>query len=613
MQFQDAVALYRQGRLADAEAACKGILARKADDFDALHLLGVIALHNKDYAAAVDLIGKAIAIGGNNATAFSNLGMAQLELNSIAAALACFERAVALRPGFAAALRNQGNALRKLGRNDEALVAYDTAIAARPDYAEAWYDRGLVLRDLGRQPEAQESYSKAIGLRPDYAEAHNAAGLTMQDQGQMDAALVEHDKAVTLKPELADAWNNRGNALHSLGRHDEALASFDRALALGAHAAHSWNNRGGVLDSLGRSDEALASYDRALALDPNLAGAWSNRGVLLNNLGRRAAARTSFERAIAVDPNSADGNWNLSLLDLQQGDFARGWQRHEWRWKVPSLKLMERAFAAPAWTGRESLAGKTVLLHADQGFGDAIQFSRYAALVAARGARVILEVRAPLVRLLADAPGVAQALAFRDPLPAFDFHCALASLPSAFGTELATIPAPEGYLHADAAEVARWRTALGDTHRPRIGLAWSGNPQHANDARRSIALQELIAALPEEFEYVVLQKDVRVADQPLIAARGITDLTAQIIDFRDTAALCAAMDLVISVDTSIAHLAGALGKEVWVLLPYNPDWRWMLDRKDSPWYTSARLYRQGAPDDWSDVLGAVRADLSLRV
>ncbi len=612
MQFQDALALYKQGRFDEADAACAGVLERDPKHFDALHLRGVIALHNKSHATAAEFLRGALAVSDMNAAARNNLGMAEQQLGNTAAALASYERAIALKPDFAAALSNRGNALRSLGRNDEALASCDAALSARPDYADAWYSRGLALRALARPHEAQISFAKAIALRPDYADAHNALGLVLEEAGQSEAALTQLDKAVALQPGLAEAWNNRGNALQSLRRMQDALASYDRSITLDAGNAQTWNNRGGALDALGRSDEALASYDHALALDSGLAGGWSNRGTLLATLGRRSDARASFERALAVDPHSADANWNLSLLDLQEGDFARGWARHEWRWKVPSLKLMNRDFGTPGWLGREPLAGKTILLHADQGFGDAIQFSRYAPLVAAKGARVILEVRAPLVRLLARLPDVAEVVKFHDPLPAFDFHCALASLPLAFGTDLTSIPAPGGYLQADTAETARRRVALGEAKRPRVGLAWSGNPHHANDRRRSIGLTQLLATLPDGFDYVVLQKDLSAADRALAASRGIAVFGTELEDFADTAALCSALDLVISVDTSIAHLAGALGKPVWVLLPFNPDWRWMLGRTDSPWYTSAWLFRQHAPDDWSRVLDAVKAGLLSR-
>ena len=612
MQFQDALALYRQGRLSEADAACQAVLEHTPAHFDALHLRGVIALQNKSYATAAGFLRSALAASEANATAHNNLGLAELQLGNTDAALASFERALALKADFAAALANRGNALRALGRKDEALLSHDAAIAARPDYADAWYGRGLVLREMALLPEARDSFIKAIALRPDYADAHNALGLTLEEDGQAEAALIQLDKAVALQPDLAEAWNNRGNALQSLRRAQDALASYDSSLTLDADNAQTWNNRGGALDALGRSDDALASYDHALVLDAKLAGAWSNRGTLLAGLGRRDDARASFERALVCNADSPDANWNLSLLDLQEGDFARGWARHEWRWKVPSLKLMNRDFGRPAWLGGEPLAGKTILLHADQGFGDAIQFSRYAPLVAARGARVILEVRAPLARLLARLPGVSEVVKFRDPLPAFDFHCALASLPLAFGTDLASIPTPNGYLHADAAETARWRVVLGETQKPRVGLAWSGNPQHANDKRRSIGLERLLTALPDGFDYVVLQKDLSAADRTRAAARGLAVFNTELEDFADTAALCSALDFVISVDTSIAHLAGALGKETWVLLPFNPDWRWMLGRTDSPWYARARLYRQNMPDDWANVLTEVRAALVSR-
>jgi len=607
--FQQAVAFYREGRIAEAETLCSRVLAAAPAHFDARHLLGVLALQAKSYARAADLLNAALDINPGSALAHNNYGMAVLEQGRTAQALAAFDKAVTLRPDMAAALNNRGNALRLLGRAVEALAAFDNVVAVKPDYAEAWYNRGLALYDLGRLEEAAVSYTRAIALNPVYAEAFNAWGLALRDMGDVSAALEHYDRAVALKPQLADAWNNRAVALQDVKRYDEALANYDRALALAPEAARTWSNRGTVLDYLCRYDEALRSYDEAVTRDPAFANGWNNRGVALGDMGRHSEALESFQRAIAAEPGNADAHWNSSLHYLQQGDFARGWAEHEWRWKVPSLALEHRNFEKPLWLGELSLAGRTILLHGDQGFGDAIQFCRYAGPARDAGARVIVEVRAPLAPLLASLPGADHIVVRGEALPPFDLHCPMGSLPVAFNTTLDTIPVPGGYLSAPPDKRAAWSTKLGPAPLPRVGIAWRGNPAHKNDHNRSIALAQLMTALPPGFEFIALQKDMTAEEHAMAAAAGLRCFPAEMSDFTDTAALCGLVDLVISVDTSTAHLAGALGIPVWILLPFNPDWRWMLKRSDSPWYASARLYRKPRPNDWPAVCGVVRTDL----
>jgi tetratricopeptide (TPR) repeat protein len=608
--LQDAVAAYRAGRLEEAQALCAALLAAAPRHFDALHLLGVIALQEKAYQRAADLIGAALDITPN-ALAYNNHGAALLGLKQPQAALGCFDKALELKAGFVGALNNRGNALRALGRIAEAVDACDAALALNPEYAEAWHNRALSLHALKRYGEAADSDRRAIALRPGYADAHNACGLALKALGQVEAALASYEQALSLNPALAEAWNNRGLVLQEMKKYDEALASFDKALALEPGASEIWNNRGAALDYLRRTDEALASYDKSLALDPDFADAWSNRGVTLGDMGRRAEALESYERAIAVNPDHADAHWNMSLCALQLGDFEKGWAGHEWRWKVANLGLLQRGFASPLWLGKESLQGKTILLHQDQGFGDALHFCRYIPALHAQGARVLLEVRGPLVNLLAGLDGAAQVIAYGDTLPAFDCHCPLGSLPAAFRTDLDTIPLAGGYLRASAEKREQWSALLGAPRGLRIGLAWSGNRQHKNDHNRSIALAALATALPAGLEYISLQKEVSDADRAFLRTRpDIRTFGDQLRDFSDTAAFCELVDVIVSVDTSIAHVAGAMARPVWILLPANPDWRWMLERDDSPWYGTARLYRQERAGDWQSVFDKVRAGLA---
>jgi len=438
--------------------------------------------------------------------------------------------------------------------------------------------RGNCLYELKRYEAALASYEGAIAIRPDFAEAHSNRGNVLQALGQFDAALASYEKAISMKPDFAEAHSNKANVLRQLDQYDAALAS----------------------------------YDRALAIDPKFVPAHFNRGVVLNQLRRLPAALASYDAAIAIDPDFAEAHFNRAILWLLTGDFARGWVEHEWRWKnrLGSNINEKRDFGAPLWRGEESLAGSTILLYGEQGFGDTLQLCRYAALVADLGATVILEVPQPLYTLLANLDGVSR-LIIRGNAPGhFDYQCPLMSLPLAFKTDLDSIPARERYLHSDPAKVSMWQEQLGEKTMPRIGLMWNGNPIQPNDRNRSAWLADWVPYLPAGFQYVSLQPQLRPADAITLERNpGIFNPADKLLDFSDTAALCDCMDLVISVCTSVAHLSGALSKKTWILLAYAADWRWLLDRTDSPWYPSATLYRQPTRGDWTSVFQRVGRDL----
>jgi tetratricopeptide (TPR) repeat protein len=364
-----------------------------------------------------------------------------------------------------------------------------------------------------------------------------------------------------------------------------------------------------IQSRLGKKDTALASYDRALTVRPDYAEALSNRGVTLQELKRFEEALASYDRALTVRPDYAEAHWNEALLRLLTGDFSRGWVKYEWRWEG-SLALPKRNFSPPLWLGADAIDGKAILLHSEQGFGDTIQFCRYVPLVAARGARVILEVERPLQELMTTLVGATQVISKGNPLPDFDFQCPLLSLPLAFGTRHETTPSVTPYLRAPVQALKSWQARLAPNARPRIGLVWSGKPTHKNDQNRSISLRSLIPLLDIEATFVSLQQDVRTDDATVLKDQSsILYFGDALKNFSDTAALISNLDLVISVDTSVAHLAGALAKPVWVLLPFVPDWRWLLDRIDSPWYPTARLFRQDDTRAWDNVIARVHAAL----
>lgn len=571
-----AIAAFQRGQWGEAEKRCRTVLEKKEDHFDALHLLGIIAANTRRPREASELLSRAIAANPNDATAYGNLGSVLMELGRPAEALVSYERAIALHPGLAEAHNNRGNALRDLGRSEEALASYERAITLKPGLAEAFYNRGVVLGDLERHTDALQSYERAIALEPGYAGAHLKRGILLANMGRPAQALQSFERTIALKPDYAEAYYLRGNALVDLIRPAEALQCFERAVAL----------------------------------KPDLAEAHNNRGVMLANLKRHPEALQSYERAIALKPDYVPAHYNLATCRLILGDFAGGWPEYEWRRKGREFGYQERNFARPPWLGAESLQGRTILLYSEQGLGDTLQFCRYAKYVAALGANVLLQVAPPLAPLLRNLEGVAELVLEGDRLPAFDYHCPLLSLPLAFKTDLHSIPGGIPYIRSDPVRVTAWQKKLGARTKPRIGLVWSGNTAQRNDRSRSMALADVLPIIGGGADWISMQKEMREADDRLMAARpDIRQLGDALMDFADTAALVELVDVVLTVDTSAAHLAGAMGKTVWVLLSYPHDWRWLLDRSDSPWYPTARLFRQTASGDWTGVIASVRKEL----
>jgi tetratricopeptide (TPR) repeat protein len=422
-----------------------------------------------------------------------------------------------------------------------------------------------------------------------------------------------YDQAIALNLGDALVYYKRGNALKRLGRLDAAIASYNQAIEHKPDYAYAYCNRGVVQQDLGMTVEALSSYDQAIALQGNDAMAHYNRALLMQDCSRWDEVLAGYNRAIAIDPGFADAQYNRSLALLFRGDFENGWRGFEWRWQNAQRLAIgkPRDFPQPLWLGEESIAGKRLLLYSEGGLGDTLQFCRYVTLSAAVGATVLLEVQPPLLSLLANLQGVSQLICAGSALPPFDYQCPLMSLPLAFKTTLGTIPAAAKYLHSDSTKIAMWRMRLGERTRPRIGIVWSGNPNNTVDSRRSFALADWVNRLPRECQYFCVQKDVRPADRETLAANPwIARFDEEVRDFDDTAALCECLDLVISVDTSVAHLNAALGRPTWLLLPFKPDWRWLLDRGDSPWYPTVTLYRQKAAGDWNEVFDRIAADLN---
>jgi tetratricopeptide (TPR) repeat protein len=668
--FAAAVRHHQARRLNEAKDLYWHILTREPRHADSLHLLGVVAHQAKRHDLAVDLIGQAIAVDPSVAVYHLNLGTVHKDRARLEEAIACYRRALDLRPDYAEAHNNLGTALDLLGRQDEAAACYRQAIEHKPDYAEAHNNLGNALHMQGQLHEAIALYRRAVALNPETAEAHNNLGNAVQQLGWFDEAAACYHRALQIRPDYPDAHNNLGNAMAGQGRLDEAVAAIRRALELRPDypAAHrslalalqaqqemaagcrapddpvAHNNLGNALQQHGRLDEAIACYHRAIALWPDYPEVYSNLGnalqqqarleeavecyhralelrpeypeayVNLSNamrdLGRPVEAAECCRRALALRPDYPTAHSNLALALLAQGDMAAGWPEYEWRWHTMQMVAAHRSFTQPQWRGEDG-QGRTLLIHAEQGLGDTLQFCRFVPWVAARGLAVVLEVPRPLLRLCATLPGVEAIVAAGETLPEFDLHCPMASLPLVLGTTLATIPATVPYLGTDAAATAGWRARL-PAEGLRVGLVWAGNPsldrpsRAAMDRRRSVAPERLagVLAVPG-LRFISLQKH----GPRLPPEAPVVDVMAEMTDFADTAALVASLDLVIAVDTAVAHLAGALGKPVWLLDRFDPDWRWMVGRRDSPWYPSLRIYRQPAPGDWDSVLAEVARDL----
>lgn len=573
--FGQAFALHEQGRLDQAQGAYQQILAVYPDQIDTLHMLGILLIQ----------------------TGRADQGFALVD------------RALTIQPKFADAHFNRALALMQLGRLEEAVSGFERTIALVRDHAGAWFSRGLALGQIGRPQEALESFDRVLALQPNNADAALNRGVALNTMGRAAEALVSFDAAIALRPSDPDAHFNRGGALKALGRLEEAKGSFETALVLRPGWPDALINRGVTLKMLGRPAEALADYDRALSAQPDSVQGLISRGAALAELMRLDEALADYGKALDLDPGNPLALFNRSLVLLLTGQFEQGWREYEARLRIAAAGAPTRAasLTQPLWDGAAPLKGKVLFVYWEQGLGDTIQFCRYASLAANLGGRVILSVQDALLPLLQGFDSRVTVVGAHETPDAYDVHVPLMSLPGLLGTMAGTVPSTQAYLAADPAAAAGWADRLGKAGKPRIGLAWSGAAGHDNDHNRSAPLGDLAPLLDFDAEWFCLQKDVRDSDREVLGRSPIQRLDDAVDGFAPTAALIANLDLVITVDTSIAHLAAAMGKPTWVLLSSAPDWRWMLDGDDSPWRPSVRLFRQRSPHDWSGVVEAVRA------
>lgn len=565
--FQIAVQRHQAGQLPQAEQLYREVLAREPNHPEASHNLGLLAHQTGRNDVALELLRRATSVKPSGPQGWNSLGEVLRIVGQFDESIAAFRRAIALEPAFAIAHHNLGNALRSNGRLDEAIAAYRQTIAVNPGYLKAYGSLGSALQEKGQLEEAITCFRRAIALKGDSAEAYCSLGGALKDKGQFDEAIAAYRQAIALDPNSPILYNNLGVALKAKGQVEEGIAACRHAVDLKPDLHLTHLNLANCLVEAGKLDEAMACSRKAIALKPDF----------------------------------AEAHVNLAFSLLLSGELSRGWVEYEWRWKCRSFASAQRNFPRPLWDG-QPLKGATLLLHAEQSVGDTLQFVRYLPLAAQKGGKVILECPAELQRLLRTMAGDCRVVARGEPLGAFDAHCPLVSLPRVFGTTLENIPNQVPYIRADVELSRKWRARMaGDVNTVKVGLAWGDSRTRESDRNRSMPLSALspLGQLPGFSFYSIQKRDP--ADQLVPEGLKLIDWTGEFADFADTAAFIANLDFVIAADTAVVHLAGAMGKRVGVMLPFVPDWRWLLKRKDSPWYPSMRLFRQPAMGDWDSV------------
>lgn len=599
--FNAALAHQRAGRAAEAERICRHILVIDPAHAQTLHLLGVIEHQLGRSDDAIGHIGSAIMRNGRDPVFHHNLGNILRGQGRLAEAATCYERALALAPGSVETLYSLGNTCQDLGQLARAIAYFERALRLRPDAVELHNNLGTALQDLGHTEEAIACYRNALARRPDVVDTLDNLAGALRAQGQLDDARRHYERALALRPNRVESHIGLGVVLRDQGRLEDAVARYEQALTVAPDHPETRHNLGVALADLGRLEDAIAHYETALARQPNRAETHNNLGIALQRHRRYAEALACYDRALALRPDYAEAHFNRACALLLKGELEEGWQEYEWRFAVARY---DRNFARPLWPG-EALTGQTILIHAEQGFGDTLQFLRYVPAVAERGGRVVLELPGALVRLARSVAGASQVLAAGEPLPEFDCHCALLSLPRVFKTNLATIPSTVPYLSAPAEAGRAWADRIAAAPRLRVGLVWAGTTIGALDLHLLQPFWEVAG-----ISWFSLQVGAHSDSLASMDGIEIADLSPWLADFADTAAALARLDLVITVDTAVAHLAGALARPTWIMLPYAPDWRWLLERQDSPWYPTVRLFRQERAGDWRGVVREIAAALA---
>jgi tetratricopeptide (TPR) repeat protein len=650
-EFENAIECMKRSDFQTAENILLQITAREPQDFDANHMLAIVCSELNKFELAEKFFKTSLSIDASFPPLYQNYGLFLSKTKRFDKAIEQFNVALHLSPNFAPVYNDRGNALKNLQKLDDAITDYnrsinlapgvfgfyinrgdaflknkqlsaalsdfERAIKLNPSFGDAYSGRGDVFTELKRYDEAFAAYDKALSLKPDLENAWCGRGNVFWNLKRYDEAFAAYDKALSLKPDLENAWCGRGNVFTVLNRYDEALAAYDKALSLKPDLENAWRGRGEVFTELKRYDEAFAAYDKALSIKPDSAAVYTSRAYTLHILTRNNEALNSLDRAIELDPTEAQAHYNRGLVLLTLGDYAEAWEEYEWRKKLPRPHG-NRTFAQPALSSLESIEGGTVFLYGEQGLGDHIHFCRYAKLVSDNGAKVVLEAPKPLFHLFKSLDGRLELIEVGQSVPPFDYHCSLMSLPRVFRTTLENVPDKVPYLFAEPNKITAWASKLGTKSKLRIGLVWSGGfrPNQPEvwpiNQRRNMPLAQFCPLRDLDADFYSLQKgEPAVSELKELLRSGwngpaIIDWTDKLNDFSDTAALMENLDLIISVDTSTAHLAGAMAKPVWLLNRFDIEWRWL---PNSPWYPTLKLYRQKEADNWDDVIENVKTDL----
>jgi tetratricopeptide (TPR) repeat protein len=656
IQFENAIALHQRGEFDEARAAYEKLLSENPSNDGVLHCMGLLCSHVGDFQNAVSYFEHAMSIDPRREVYQVDFGNALQSVGRSEEAILAYDVALKINPKNVLAAFNKGLAYQSLNSHQLAVEAYDRVIDHKSDHVQAFYNRGNSKYAIGLLVDAIQDFRSAISLNADWVDAHFNLGVVYQARGEFDLADLSYQEVIRINPLYGQAHYNMGVLNHARGRYHQAiecyrrilestpnhtqsilnqgvafnelgnlvaaLSCFDRVIELDSRSSEGFFNRALVLKQSGDLQGALSAYDTALSIRTNFPEAWLNKGVVMMEMRLVPEAISCYDQAISQSAELHEALENKGAALLTLGRYVLGWELYESRWHRKRGAGVRRDFGSPPWVGSESLEGKTILLWAEQGLGDTLQFCRYVKDVAKLGARVFLQVQDPLVRLLQGIEGVSRIFSQGSQVPSVDFHCSLMSLPRAFKTTIETIPHSTRYIQPETAAVLRWQERLGERVRPRVGLVWSGGfrPDQRElwkvNERRNIPLKMFEAFGDLPFDYVSLQKGQFAESElsTLIANRwrgpAMVNLSDQMTDFAETAALIEELDLVISVDTSTAHLAGAMGKPTWILNRFDSCWRWMMDRADSPWYPSARLYRQIVPGGWIEMLERVRQDLA---
>ncbi|MDX2241748.1 MAG: FkbM family methyltransferase [Leptolyngbyaceae cyanobacterium bins.302] len=609
-QLTQAQQHFQSGNLSDAETLYHQVVARDPNHLEAWFWLALIADQLGRTVESVARYEKVLQLQPNSPEAHGNLGSVLLKLRRFEDAIAHHRQSVALIPQNAKAHYNLAIALYENNQVDEAIASYQRAVELMPNYANAHHNLGMALYRQGKADEAIVHYEKAVELEPSHASARNSLGVALYQKGKLDAAIEQYRQAIATLPNYVSAHDNLGIALKQQRKLEEAAHHFQTAISVNPHYTNAYINLGNTMRELGDYDQAIAYCQESIRLQPNNADAHNTYGCVLVDLGRMEDAIACYEAAIQHRPDFADAHLNLGIILLQVGDFQRGFAEYHWRWNTKQCPDLRYTHAL--WKG-EDLTGKIILLTAEQGFGDTIQFARYAPLVAQRGGQVVIACQKPLLRLLATIPGVYQCADRDKDNVETHLHAPLMELPYILGTTLETIPATVPYVFPPTDSVIQLHTPANT--RLKVGFVWATNPSNSTFGKRSCSVDYFLRLL--EIPHIALyslQKDVTEADQPALQGHDrLQDLQHQLTDFADTAAAIAQLDLVITVDTAVAHLAGALGKTTWIVLAHVPDWRWLLNRDDNPWYPTVRLFRQHQPGVWDDVFDRVKAALQEKL